>query len=49
MRINIKIELMPDALHEFVLVSVRDCENAELTARILGMAWPLHFLACGAP
>lgn len=38
MRINIKIELMPDALHEFVLVSVRDCENADLTARILAMA-----------
>jgi len=38
MRINIKIELMPDALHEFVLVSMTDCENAELTARILGMA-----------
>jgi len=38
MRIHIKIELMPDGLHEFVLVSVRDCDNAELTARILAMA-----------
>jgi len=38
MKIAIKIELMPDGLHEFVLVSVTDCKNVELTTRILAMA-----------
>jgi hypothetical protein len=48
MRINIKIELMPDALHEFVLVSVTDCDNAELTARILAMADKVLSVAHGS-